>query len=763
MILWRPLLLTTSNYIARSSSSSLRMSPDPDAVAFHSYASAAVDLSQVHVGDSGVLTLVRSVRDIDANKKRKFLYTLLLGGEKDSLLLSQPPQELSPSVLLRLPSPSEAQTALFQQLDASTLLLEIYQGSNLVHRIPLPQHQQHGKVITGDPMLGGPSWNQEETMLVYGAERLPPSTTSFFARFHENDTDETVGGRGAQCTMGAGPQQEPWGEGYADGVAASLVDLFTVQLATGAVERVSNVPQDQLLGQAIFVEESLVYTGWDAHPPRRLGLTYCQQRPSQLYRSSLSGSDSNPTLLTPDAKLSHSPRALSNGKIVYLTNNKGFETHQGCMALAMIDTAGNSRIVVDVVHDPVTAQRSTHSVLGLPFPGLYDSLPTYTVVNDETVVLTTQWGSCKKVARISLVDGSVSHAPFGTDATSSDQVLFADGKRGVVCVSSCPHKPASDLYHIPAEQLLSQHKDIQPRCVASFESMAVSSLAPLQSTDSPTFTYEMISTRVPKVQGSEIENPIQSILLLPPETTVPPPLIVVPHGGPHSVASTIFMPGYAYLCGHGGYAVLLVNYRGSTGFGQGSIELLPGEIGSLDVADVLAAMDAAQDRIGSRRLAGICGGSHGGFLAAHLSARYPERFQAAVLRNPVVNIPSMVTATDIPDWCYVEGCDGTYHWDKYRPPTAKDLQSMYEKSPIRHVDQVKVPTLVALGMKDLRVPPSQGLEWFYSVKSLGVPTQLQVYEDDVHAIDHPASEADHFVHIKKWFDQHLQVPEIPAQ
>ena len=81
---------------------------------------------------------------------------------------------------------------------------------------------------------------------------------------------------------------------------------------------------------------------------------------------------------------------------------------------------------------------------------------------------------------------------------------------------------------------------------------------------------------------------------------------------------------------------------------------------------------------------------------------------------------------------------------------------MYEKSPIVHVTKVKTPTLVALGMKDLRVPPSQGLEWYHTLRSAGVDTELLVYPEDNHALNKVATEADHWIHIKKWFDKYLQ-------
>jgi acylaminoacyl-peptidase len=116
----------------------------------------------------------------------------------------------------------------------------------------------------------------------------------------------------------------------------------------------------------------------------------------------------------------------------------------------------------------------------------------------------------------------------------------------------------------------------------------------------------------------------------------------------------------------------------------------------------------------------------------------------------------MVTSTDIPDWCYYEALAEPYHWNEYRPPNEAELVAMYRCSPVRHIRAVKTPTLIALGLSDLRVPPSQGKEWYFSLRSKGIPTKLLTYDDDDHAIGGVASEADHWINIKQWFDNYLK-------
>ncbi|CAM9545926.1 unnamed protein product [Chrysoparadoxa australica] len=267
-----------------------------------------------------------------------------------------------------------------------------------------------------------------------------------------------------------------------------------------------------------------------------------------------------------------------------------------------------------------------------------------------------------------------------------------------------------------------------------------------------------------QMQPKDDEDPssrFECIMLLPPsrlgEDTSKPPLIVVPHGGPHSCLPTSFIASYAYMCALQGYALLHVNFRGSTGFGNDFLNSLPGKIGTQDVADVLQATEyVCSTGLVDEKRVGILGGSHGGFLTCHMTSQFPGVYKAAATRNPVCNIPTMVTVTDIPDWCFVEALGiGSYDFDASRPPSSEAVTKMWEASPIRRVGEVKAPTLMAIGMKDRRVPPSQGQEWYHSIRD-SVPAKMLLYPQDTHAIDKPLSDADHWVNVAAWMREHLK-------
>ena len=80
-------------------------------------------------------------------------------------------------------------------------------------------------------------------------------------------------------------------------------------------------------------------------------------------------------------------------------------------------------------------------------------------------------------------------------------------------------------------------------------------------------------------------------------------------------------------------------------------------------------------------------------------------------------------------------------------------------SPVAHVKNVKTPTLLMLGLKDRRVPPSGGLEYYQALKALGVETRLLCYPEDVHALDKIATGGDVWVNMYNWFNKYLPVVE----
>lgn len=585
--------------------------------------------------------------------------------------------------------------------------------------------------------------------------------------------------------------------------------LFVADVGgTGRVDEIPGVPSGLTPGQPRFSKDGkhVVYTGWDCEP-RKLGMIYCYQRPCNLYSARVEEllvsieegidddryKDADPAqendervsghrCLCPSWRLARSARFSPLGdRLVWLSREEGFDTHSGCFRLtsARWDAeagafADDPRTLVDVVDVP-------QSVAG--FPGLWvDDLPDACwAIDGSCIYLTSAWGSRQSVLKVDAETGKVDRVVEATAASgqnlctgeredASASVLTV-GEGGVYVAGSSPNSPGG-FGVLPVGA--GPRKAIVGPAVGGASVTPCVRVSRARSAELKKaigdLRWRVLSVPVLGAgAGAPQQQAFEAILIMPPGGKGGPkgeengrssfPLVVVPHGGPHGVMPTVFVPAYAFLSATQGLAVLHVNFRGSTGFGMTGLESLPGNIGTRDVADVLAATKAAlalePDALDPTRV-GVVGGSHGGFLGAHLTAQHPDVFKAAALRNPVTNIASMVTVSDIPDWCYVEALGlGRYDWTAFRPPTADELQAMWKASPVAHINRVVAPTLVALGAKDRRVPQSQGLEWFHALKSRGVEAKLLVYPEDVHAIDKPASEADQWLNIAGWLREHL--------
>lgn len=86
--------------------------------------------------------------------------------------------------------------------------------------------------------------------------------------------------------------------------------------------------------------------------------------------------------------------------------------------------------------------------------------------------------------------------------------------------------------------------------------------------------------------------PVEAVFITHKDVASPRPTILMPHGGPHSCYPTSYFSGYTFLVSLG-YNLVLVNFRGSTGFGENSIQSLPGNIATNDVLDCMACLQAA--------------------------------------------------------------------------------------------------------------------------------------------------------------------------
>lgn len=226
---------------------------------------------------------------------------------------------------------------------------------------------------------------------------------------------------------------------------------------------------------------------------------------------------------------------------------------------------------------------------------------------------------------------------------------------------------------------------------------------------------------------------VEAMLVPPPnfDAAKKYPLLVLLHGGPQTMFSDAW--GYrwnAQVFAGAGYAVLMINRRGSTGYGQKFTDEITNDWGGKAYVDIIKGTDATVAKypfIDKSRLA-AAGGSYGGYMADWL-ATHTDRFKAIISHAGVYDKVSMYATEEL--WFEEHDEQGTpwgapENYKKFAPVTyAGDL------------GKYKTPTLVIAGERDYRVPYTQSLEFFNSLQRQGVPSELVIFPDEGHWVLKP--------------------------
>ncbi len=201
-----------------------------------------------------------------------------------------------------------------------------------------------------------------------------------------------------------------------------------------------------------------------------------------------------------------------------------------------------------------------------------------------------------------------------------------------------------------------------------------------------------------------------------------PPLLVMIHGGPTSAARPLLAVGKQYWTSRG-FAVVDVNYRGSTGYGRAYRDLLQGQWGIADVEDCGAVCrflvqrgDVHPDRLCIR------GGSAGGFTTLAALA-HDDTFAAGASHFGVADLGALAADTHKFESRYLDGLVGPW-------PEARATYE--ERSPINHTDRIDRPLVVFQGLEDEVVPPSQSEMIVDAVRAKGVPVAYVAFEGEQH-------------------------------
>ncbi|XP_065103867.1 acylamino-acid-releasing enzyme isoform X2 [Paramisgurnus dabryanus] len=504
-------------------------------------------------------------RDLERNENVKFCRQYIVFHDEQSVVFSGASGNCTEikGELLSKDSPSGEMKAVLRESPIKgedKQFLEIWHKNSKLKCINLMALGKHGKVYEDD-QFGCLVWSHSESHLLYVAEKKRAKTESYFQQGPETDEEENIKTKEEVLKGQQFEFYEDWGEAL---VNKSSPVLCVLDIESNNITVLEGIPDYISPGQAFWApsDTGLVFVGW-WQEPFRLGLKFCPNRKSSLFYVDLASGKCEQ--LSSDSRAVSSPRLSPDlCRIAYLECDV-FGPHQQCTRLCVYDWyTKQTSVVVDVV------RRARED----GFTGIYSSMlsPCCWSADSQRLLIYCAQRSRKDLLVVDTSSGEVSRVTSNSQEGSWSLLNIHRDLMVVSCSSpNCP-------------------PDLRVGFLPPKGSESNTSWVTLEESQPQTdITWQTLNfTPPPEENNSSYPGlDFDGILLRPKEMTPGSKLalVVMPHGGPHSVLVSEWLLSTAVLCKMG-FGVLLVNYRGSLGFGQDNIYSLPGNIGTQDVKDV---------------------------------------------------------------------------------------------------------------------------------------------------------------------------------
>jgi dipeptidyl aminopeptidase/acylaminoacyl peptidase len=246
---------------------------------------------------------------------------------------------------------------------------------------------------------------------------------------------------------------------------------------------------------------------------------------------------------------------------------------------------------------------------------------------------------------------------------------------------------------------------------------------------------------------------VQGFLIRPPgfDAQKKYPVKFLIHGGPQGAWGDDWSYRWnAELFAANGYVVVMINPRGSTGYGQAFVDAVNGDWGGKPFTDLMEGLDFAEQHypfIDKTRECAL-GASYGGYMANWILG-HTNRFKCIVSHDGMFNAESAFGSTE-EDWFNIWEFKG-HPWDYYGKP---DDQNPFRKwSPSLYATHFKTPTLVIHGQLDYRLDLSEGLQLFDTLQLLGVPSKMLYFPDEGHWVLKPQNSELWYKTVNDWVDE----------
>jgi dipeptidyl aminopeptidase/acylaminoacyl peptidase len=227
------------------------------------------------------------------------------------------------------------------------------------------------------------------------------------------------------------------------------------------------------------------------------------------------------------------------------------------------------------------------------------------------------------------------------------------------------------------------------------------------------------------------------------------PVAFLIHGGPQgSFGNDFHYRWNPQVYAGAGYAAVMIDFHGSTGYGQAFTDSISGDWGGKPLVDLQKGLAVALERYpyldGDRACA--LGASYGGYMVNWIAGQWPDRFRCLVNHDGIFDLRSMFFATEelwFPEW-------------ELRGPYWANEELYEAHNPVRHVERWRTPMLVVHGALDYRVPETQGLGAFTALQRRGIPSRFLHFPDENHWVLKPANSLLWHETVFAWLERWLE-------
>lgn len=224
------------------------------------------------------------------------------------------------------------------------------------------------------------------------------------------------------------------------------------------------------------------------------------------------------------------------------------------------------------------------------------------------------------------------------------------------------------------------------------------------------------------------------------------PIAFIVHGGPQGSSNNSWSYRWnpAVFAG-AGYAVVAVDFHGSTGYGQAFTDAIRNNWGGWPLEDLQKGLKAATDKFAFLDADNACalGASYGGYMMNWIEGQWPDRFKCIVQHDGVFDARAMAYETE--ELWFDE-------WEHGGKAYYEDPEAFEKWNPVNHVAKWKTPQLVITGEKDFRIPYTQGLAAFTALQRREIPSRLVVFPDENHWVLKPKNSMQWYGEVLRWLD-----------